>query len=90
MPVITGTYAASSIAGAPTRRFAWSNGFNSIYTSLGGWRLDGGSSPSLAALALLGAGAGHTTLSPTPLRGIGSSRAPKQAALSLGLPSYPP
>jgi hypothetical protein len=49
-----------------------------------------GLSPSLAALARLGVGAGHTTLSATPLREIGYPRAPKQAALSLGLPRYPP
>ena len=36
------------------------------------------------------AGAGHTTLSPTPLRGIGYPQAPKSPALSLGLPSSPP
>ena len=57
---------------------------------LGAKRACGGSSPSLAALARLGAGAGHTTLSPTPLRGIGYPQAPKSPALSLGLPSYPP
>ena len=57
------------------------------WSRLGAKRACGGSEPSERSELGEERGAGHTTLSPTPLFGIGYPRAPKHAALSLGLPS---
>ena len=50
----------------------------------------GGSSPSLAALARLGAGARYAKLPGAPLSPTSRQHAYKSAVLALGLPSYPP
>ena len=50
----------------------------------------GGSSPSLAALARLGAGARYAKLPGAPLSPTSCQHAYKSAVLALGLPSYPP
>ena len=50
----------------------------------------GGSSPSLAALARLGAGARYAKLPGAPLSLTSCQHAYKSAVLALGLPSYPP